>query len=371
MLSCDLAIVGLGAVGSAALLAAARAGVDAVGIDRFSPPHDQGSTHGETRIVRAAIGEGAAFTPLALRSFELWDQLHGETGVDLVDRCGALILGGAIPHVTHVQAEGFLRTTVDAARAYAIPHELLSAATVRTRFPAFETYDGGDIYFEPGAGLAYPERVVATQLAQAERRGARIVRDAKVDAVTQTGAEVCVRTAVGDISAKRALVCAGAWTKDFAPVAGDLTVTRQVMHWFDVTRDRPLHRPDRMPVFIWGGVYGFPMVGGPDEGLKIATEDMAATVDPDSVSRAADAADIARIEALVRDRFPRLGRHLRAATCLYTSTPDARFRAGRHPAMDRVTVVSACSGHGFKHSAAVGEMLALAPAEQRWPHPFP
>ena len=361
MRSCDLAIVGLGAVGSAALLAAARAGIDVIGVDRFSPPHAHGSTHGETRIVRAAIGEGADFTPLALRSFQLWDQLRDETGVDLDNRCGALILGGAIPHMTHVAADGFLRTTIEAAREYAIPHEILDAAAVRARFPAFATFDGGDIYYEPGAGLAYPERVVAAQLERAAALGAKIVRDTKVDAITQSGGEVRLSYAGDDIAARRVIVCAGAWTRDFIPAewAADLTVTRQVQHWFDVTRDRPAHRPDRMPVFIWGGVYGFPMVGADGDGLKIATEDMAATVDPDAVPRAVTAADIAAIADQIRDRFPQLGARLRSTTCLYTSTPDARFRIGPHPAMDRVTVVSACSGHGFKHSAAVGEALAL------------
>ncbi|NOT42770.1 MAG: FAD-dependent oxidoreductase, partial [Alphaproteobacteria bacterium] len=113
----DIIVVGLGAVGGAALLSAARAGAKVAGFDRFAPPHMRGSTHGETRIVRAAIGEGAAYTPFAQRSFALWDQLAAETGERLVTRCGLLVLGGVLPHATHVPA-GFLETTIGAARSF-------------------------------------------------------------------------------------------------------------------------------------------------------------------------------------------------------------------------------------------------------------
>ncbi len=371
MTACDLAIVGLGAVGAAALLAAARAGIDVLGVDRFAPPHTQGSTHGETRIVRAAIGEGAHYCPLVLRSLALWDQLRAETGADLVNRCGALILGGVVPHATHV-GEGFLATTIAAARAHAIPHEILHAAQVRARFPAFDTFDGGDVYFEPGAGLAYPEAVVRAQLERAVALGARTALDTQVLDLSQRDGEVRLRCADGDITARRAIVCAGAWTPGFLPPAWakELSVTRQTLHWFDVTRDRLAHAPAHMPVFIWDDVYGFPMVAGPADGLKIATEDMRALVDPDAVPRAITAQDIDVLTTRMRAKFPQLGAHLRATVCLYTATPDGHFRVGAHPDMDRVTVVSACSGHGFKHSAAVGEALAIDPAALtawRWP----
>ena len=142
----DIAVVGLGAVGGAALLAAARAGAKVVGFDRFAPPHTFGSTHGETRIVRAAIGEGAAYTPFAQRSFELWDELSAETGQSLVTRCGLLVLGGVLPHAMHVPA-GFLDTTIEAARSFGIAHEVLSSGEVRARYPAYDRFDGERAYF--------------------------------------------------------------------------------------------------------------------------------------------------------------------------------------------------------------------------------
>jgi sarcosine oxidase len=353
----DIAVVGLGAVGGAALLAAARAGAKVVGIDRFAPPHDLGSTHGETRIVRAAIGEGAAYTPFALRSFELWDRLSAETGDNLVTRCGLLVLGGVLPHATHVPA-GFLQTTIDAARSFGIAHEVLCAGEVRARFPAYERFDGERAYFEPGAGFARPERVVAAQLRRAQALGAALKLNAPVVALGAEGDGVLVQTADDRFRAAHVVLAAGAWNPEFLPETFDarLTVTRQTLHWFQPPADASAFEAERMPVFIWNDLYGFP-IAAPGGGAKVATEALDAVVDPDNVERAVSAADIELIAPRVRAAFPALGAHVRGATCLYTSTRDFNFWVGAHPELDEVTVVSACSGHGFKHAAALGEAV--------------
>ncbi len=354
----DIIVVGLGAVGGAALLAAARAGAKVAGFDRFAPPHTFGSTHGETRIVRAAIGEGAAYTPFAQRSFALWDQLSAETGDDgLVTRCGLLVLGGVLPHATHVPA-GFLETTIGAAQSFGIAHEILSAGEVRARFPAYEQFDGERAYFEPGAGFAVPERVVAGQLSRAQALGATVRVNTPVLSIAADGGGVAVRTAAEVFRAGKVLLAAGAWTPGFLPAthARRLTVTRQTLHWFAPPADASGYAPERMPVFIWNDLYGFP-IAVPGGGVKIATEALDVAVDPDAVGREVTEDDIGLVTPRVRAAFPALGAHLRGATCLYTSTPDFNFWVGAHPHFENVTVVSACSGHGFKHAAALGEAV--------------
>lgn len=357
----ELAIVGLGAVGGAALLAAARAGIRAVGFDRFAPPHEMGSTHGETRIVRAAIGEGASYTPLALRSFELNAQLSDETRTELVNRCGGLILGGVVPHATHAGGD-FLATTIEAARRFNIDHELLSGAEVRRRFPVFASFDGETAYFEPGAGFALPEAVVRAQLDRARALGAEIRVETRVVGLRRSGEGVVVTTASDEVSVDRVVVCAGAWMSQFLPpeMAADLRTTRQTLHWFETPAGARGWEPERAPVFIWGDIYGFPEAV-PGGGVKIATEDMSADFDPDDPERPVALHDVAAIEAKVRAAFPNLGARTRSTACIYTATPDGHFRVGRHPEMDQVIVASTCSGHGFKHAAAVGEALVLDP----------
>jgi sarcosine oxidase len=354
----DLAIIGLGAVGGGALLAAARAGVRVIGLDRYAPPHVMGSTHGETRIVRAAIGEGALYSPFALRNFELLDQLAGETGDTLLDRCGLLVLGGTLPHATHVPA-GFVQTTIDAALAFGIAHELVPADDVRRRFPAYATFEGERAYYEPGAGMAYPERVVGAQITRARALGAEVHLNTPALAIRQNGSGVEIETPAGTIFAARVILSVGAWTPNFLPVplARRLTVTRQSLHWFAPPADKSAFLPRSMPVFIWNDLYGFPIADGPG-GVKIATESLDAVVDPENVDRAVSDADIAIVSPRVRAAFPQLGSHLRGTTCLYTATPDCHFRIIDHPDIAGATVVSACSGHGFKHAAALGEAVA-------------
>jgi sarcosine oxidase len=361
----DVATIGLGAVGGAALLAGARAHARVVGFDRFSPPHTLGSTHGETRIVRAAIGEGADYTPFALRSFELTDRLAEETGNTLQTRCGLLVLGETLPHASHVPA-GFLDTTIEAARRYSIPHELLDARAVRERFAAFASYAGARAYYEPGAGMAYPERVVDAQIRRARELGAEVHLDTRVLAIESNGHTVAINTARGRVEARRVILAAGAWNPTFLPpvVAKRLTVTRQTLHWFEAPSPSLAFEAERMPAFIWDDFYGFP-IASKDGGVKIATEMLNAVVDPDGDRRPVDQADIGHLELRIRAAFPQLGQHLRAATCLYTSTPDFNFWAGPHPEHANVTVVSACSGHGFKHAAALGEAVAMEALGER------
>jgi sarcosine oxidase len=357
-LSFDLAVIGLGAVGGSALLSAARAGVRAVGFDRFSPPHEMGSTHGETRIVRAAIGEGTAYSPFALRSFELIEQLAAETGETLLNRCGLLLLGGGLPHSSHAP-HGFVETTLEAARLHAIAHDILPDHEVRKRFPAYGRFEGPDAYYEPGAGMGYPERVVAAQISRARDLGAAVHLQTPVTEIAADGSGICVHTPAGTLRATRAIVSTGAWAPRFLPhaLSRHLTVTRQTLHWFEVPTDTSIFEPARMPVFIWNDLYGFP-IATPGGGVKMATENMTSRFDPDAVRRPVDADDIADILPRVRTSFPQLGGHLRGATCLYTATPDSNFWIAPHPDLPGVTVVSACSGHGFKHAAAVGEAVA-------------
>src|ERR1041384_1772119 len=158
-------------MGSAAVYHLAQQGARVLGLDRFSPPHALGSTHGDTRVTRLAIGEGEHYTPLVQRSHELWRALEDETGESLLTTNGGLIISGRRA-TSHTHVEHFFDNTLSAARKFEIPHELLDASEIRRRFPRFKIADDENGYFEPGAGFVRPERCVGAHLACAERRGA-------------------------------------------------------------------------------------------------------------------------------------------------------------------------------------------------------
>ena len=365
----DVIVVGLGAVGSALCHHLAAGGAKVVGIDRFRPPHDQGSSHGLTRITRLAVGEGAAFVPLAMRSHQLWPELEAASGERLYQRTGGLVIasGGADIARYHGQP-GFLAQTIALAEHFGIAHELLDAAAIRERFPAFLAADGERGYLEHDAGVLFPERIVAAQLAQARRHGATLRLEEQVRAIAPGAGGVEVLSDRGRVSAARVVVTAGAWAPGLAGNAFGtrLRVLRQVLWWFGV--DEPaLYAPERCPVFIWlhgsgekrASMYGFPMVDG-IAGPKVASEQDTVESDPDRVDRRIDVEDAKSVcDDHARGRLRGItARVLRTATCLYTSTPDASFRIRPHPDSEAITFVSACSGHGFKHSAALGEALA-------------
>jgi sarcosine oxidase len=278
---------------------------------------------------------------------------------------GGLVLGRAAGGARHHGQVDFVRRTIAAARRYGIAHEVLDAAEVVRRFPQFRL--GGDeiAYYEPGAGFVAPERCIAAQLARAQAHGATVRTGETVTRIAPGANGVEIVTDHGRLAAGHVVVTAGAWTGELlgGPFRKLLGVYRQALYWF--APDEPArYAPGRFPIFIWihgagesDYFYGFPVVS---EGVKLGDEQFVETTAPDRVARDVSTAEIARLHAThVRGRLRGLAsRCVRVQTCLYTVTPDSRFVIDRHPESDRVIVASPCSGHGFKHSAAIGEAIA-------------
>lgn len=365
-MSFDVAIVGLGAVGSAAAFQLARRGVRVLGIDRHAPPHTHGSTHGGSRITRKAIGEGEAYVPMVLRSYELFREIEALTGQALLTETGGLwISSDRRLATTHV--ENFFENTLAAARRFGITHEALTPAEVRGRFPQFAIRDNELAYYEPEAGFLRPEACVSTQLALAARHGAQLRTHERVLRFDERPSGVAIETDKGNYLAARLIVAAGPWLRELVPLrlGTRFTVTRQVQYWFEL-HDAARFRAPAFPVFIWElqeashVIYGFPTTDG--RTLKVATEEYTHAVEMGGEEDVPQAslAEMHRMHSrLVAPYLPGVGPEcVKAATCLYTATPDFRFVIDRMPGYERVILASPCSGHGFKHSAAIGEALA-------------
>jgi sarcosine oxidase len=333
-----------------------------------------GSSHGDTRITRLAIGEGAQYTPLAMRSHEIWREIEAHTGETLLTITGGLWISSAARQAeTHVA--NFFANTLAAARRFGIAHELLDAAQIRRRFPQFKVADNEQGYHEPGAGYLRPEACVRAQLALAERHGAQLRRDEAVEGFSQSGDAVSVTTTQGRYAARQLIVCAGAWLPRLldAELARHFTITRQVLYWFELGQSPQQFMPPAFPVWIWelqdrrNVIYGLPAVDGPAGGLKVATEQYERRTTPESVVREVSAQECRDMYAnLAAPHLPGLGpRCVKAVACMYTATPDFHFVIDRHPRMPNVIIASPCSGHGFKHSAAIGEALAQMALDSR------
>lgn len=367
LLQADVAVVGLGAIGSAVLYQLARRGVRVVGFDRYPVPHAFGSSHGETRITRQAVGEGAAYVPLVQNSHRIWREIEHETGEKLLRTTGNLIVSSGTSGALHHGKPDFVRRSADIARSSGIPHEVLEGCVVRARFPHLVGVRDEDIgYFEPGAGYLHPEKCIASQLSLAKRHGAAIAPPTEILAITQERNSVVCHAAGLTIRADRVVVASGAWT---GPLVGGefadrLQVYRQVLHWFGLTEDADID--DGAPTFIWmhgdseeDYFYGFPPLPGENQ-IKVATEQYGRFTSADHVARAVEPREReAMYQTHLAGRIAGIQANAsKSVACLYTVTPDRGFIIDRHPELDRVLVVSACSGHGFKHSAGIGEAVA-------------
>ena len=370
----DVLVIGLGAVGSATVYQLAKLGVKVIGVDQYTPPHPYGSTHGETRITREAIGEGAQFVPLAMRSHHLWREIEAQTGQTLLTACGGLIIAHAgQPSRLHEQ-DDFLGSTIRAAEAFGIPHERLNANEIAARFPQFVLQGDECGYFEPGAGYLAPEACVRAQLSLATQHGADSRFGEKVRSVAHVGRQTIVETDCTRYAPGVTIVSAGPWVPQLLPaLAESLTVRRQVLYWFerDSSRPEPLsYLSSDFPIFIWHWgqgaddvFYGFPQLDGATA-IKVATEQHTSTTTPETVRRDIADVEIATMHARHIDgKLRGIGASCtKAVTCLYTNTVDANFIVDRLPEAPDTIVVSACSGHGFKHSAALGEAVATMAA---------
>jgi sarcosine oxidase len=351
----DVAVVGLGAMGSAALHDLALRGKRVIGLERFEPGHDRGSSHGESRVIRMAYFEGREYVPLVRLAYDRWRALEAATGEKVLTITG--IIEAGLPGSLVV--EGTLGSAIE----HAIPHEVLRAAEISRRFPAFTLPDSWTCVFQPDGGVLEPERAVCLLVSRAKALGADVRNGVQVVGVEPKGEGVRVVLSTGEaIEAASAIIAAGPWIADLVPeLKPHLTLTRQPLVWFKPL-DRALVQPDRMPVFLLETdedlVYGMPDIAG--SGVKAATHRPGAVLaDGDAPRPDADEAEKAAILAALKAYIPAAaGPVSRTAACTYTRTPDEHFILGLRPGAPQIVLASPCSGHGFKFASILGEALA-------------
>ena len=353
----DVIVVGLGAMGSAAAQYLARRGQRVLGVDQFTPPHDKGSSHGGSRIIRQAYFEGADYIPLVLRAYELWHALERETATQLIHTTGGLVLGSRHGEL--------VSRTIGAARKHNIAVDVLEPADLARRFPAWKPLPDDLGVFEHHAGYLIPENCVAAQLTAATRSGAALRFGEKVLSWSAEQNHVTVRTSQNTYSAGHLVLTAGPWASEVLNATFPLRVTRQVTAWIQPRGGLEKFLPSRFPVFIAEGPsggfasYGFPAIDGPTGGIKVAVHGSRNECLPDTVDRAIRDEDVRQIIEQLKPRIPNIDNDLvRAATCLYTLTPDEHFVIGSHPQLPSCTVACGFSGHGFKFAPLGGEILA-------------
>lgn len=365
----DVIVAGLGGMGSAAAYHLARRDRKVLGLERFAPAHDRGSSHGESRIIRQAYFEGAAYVPLLFRAYELWEELEKETGEDLMTLCGGLFIGPENGELVSGSAAS--------ADEHGLPYEMLDATDIKRRFPVFEPGPDAVALFEKRAGFVRPEATVRAHLDRASALGADLRFEEPVVSWEATESGVRVRTEKGLYEAERLVMSAGPWAGELLADLGlPLEVTRQILFWFRPTGGTEAFAPERLPIWIFepedGNMfYSFPVVDGSDT-LKAAFFRADGTpADPNNIDREVHEDEVAFIRRYLARHVPSMnGEFVRAKTCMYTNTPDQHFVISTHPDHPQVSIAAGFSGHGYKFCSVVGEVLADLATDGKTRHPI-
>ena len=357
----DAIVIGVGGMGSATVYELARRGQRVLGLERYDIPHDLGSSHGVTRIIRLAYWEDPAYVPLLRRAFELWRELELRCGERLLVVTGSIDAGRPDSRTF----AGALRSCA----IHALPHEVLDAAALRRRFPGYQLPPDIAAVYQADGGFVLSERAIVNFVDAAHECGAEIHAREPVLDWDASPDGVVVRTPVTTYRAARLVLTAGSWSASLVPALRSVArPERQVMLW--VQPRRPEHfKLGRFPVFNMeapeGHFYGFPIFGIP--GFKIGRyHHRRELVDPETMNRGCDPEDEAVLREGIRKYFPDAdGPTLSMKTCLFTNSPDEHFIIDRHPTLPQVTIAAGFSGHGFKFCSVVGEILAELALEGR------
>jgi sarcosine oxidase len=353
----DVIVIGVGGMGSATVFECARRGLRTLGLEQFDIPHELGSSHGLTRIIRLAYFESPAYVPLLVRAYERWRALEEQSGERVFYRTGSIDAGW--------ESSRTVRGSLEACVAHSLPHEVLTAAQLHARYPGYSLPPGMLAVLQPDGGILEPERCVRLYAELARQHGAEIHTREPVVGWHASEDEVEVETATMSYRAKRLVITAGAWTRALVSGLRSTAVPeRQVVLWTEV--DEPdLFVPSRFPVFNLQAseddserYYGFPAHGRP--GFKIGFyHHLHEHGDPEALRREPDDEDEELLRRGIRAYFPKAnGRTIARQSCLFTNSPDGHFILDLHPETPSVAIAAGFSGHGFKFCSVIGEIMA-------------
>ena len=350
----DCVILGVGGIGSAALLAAARRGWKVLGLEQFGSAHDKGSSHGRTRIIRTAYFEHPNYVPLAREAWDKWQAMQAQSSVKLIQQTGLLQVGNSDGEVI----QGVLRS----AKEHAIPIQQWNAKETMERYPLLNLPEDAACIYEEQAGFLLIENCVAQQIKMASEAGAEFRANAKV-----TGLTICddesVRVHLGDesIETKRLIVCVGPWTPAFFDsLPFDLRIVRKQQQWFQLDRI-DIKYENGFPAFLIETdqkcFYGFPEIDY--LGMKVAEHSGGqAASSPDTIDRECNLDDLRATESFMDSYFHfKRRRMVHQSTCMYTMSQDGHFIIDHHPDSRHVVFAAGMSGHGFKFAPLIGERL--------------
>ncbi|NRD79791.1 N-methyl-L-tryptophan oxidase [Bacillus sp. BRMEA1] len=359
----EVVIVGAGSMGMAAGYYLSKLGMKVLLIDAHNPPHDKGSHHGETRIIRHAYGEGSQYVPLVLRAQQLWDQLEQESDMKLFLHTGVLCAGDP--------KSSFVKGAVDSGRKYTLPIEHLSKEEIEYRWRGFSLPEGFSGCYEPNSGVLFSEQCIAAFRKLGLENGMTYLPFTKVEKIEMNANGAVIQTDLETYFADFTIVSAGAWSGKILKQTGldlPLRPVRKTVSWVECSQE--LYDSQVFPAYTFdlldAHYYGFPSING--SGVKVGRHDGGQPIDPDVQISPYGQSDEEEIRSFLHKCLPNANGPLRkGSTCKYTLTPDEDFILDRHPEHQHLFIAAGFSGHGFKFSSVVGEIISQVITEGKTP----
>ncbi|MCP4170339.1 MAG: N-methyl-L-tryptophan oxidase [Fuerstiella sp.] len=357
----DVIVLGTGGVGSAAMLACAKRGAKVLGLDRFPAGHDRGSSHGESRVIRRSYFEHADYVPLLNLAYGLWDELEQRCGEQFLHRTGVVYFGP--------QDGVILRGVLKSAENHQLVVERLNAHESMGRFPGYVVPPKAGVLFEADAGYLDVEKCICAQIQEATTMGAEHRHGETVMRWSADENSVVVETDGNRYRAARLVITAGCWAAGLLQELNvPLRIVRKHLHWH--ASDKDTYRESHGgPCFFYeangGHFYGFPDAGR--FGVKVAEHSGGTEItDPLSDLREEEADDTQRIEQFLKQYLPGVSMNrTRHEVCFYTMTPDEHFVVDHHPEHKTVCFAAGLSGHGFKFTSSLGQILTELALDER------
>ncbi|MBI1294032.1 N-methyl-L-tryptophan oxidase [bacterium] len=349
----DVIVVGVGGMGSAAVYNLAKRNKRVLGLEKYDIPHDMGSSHGYTRIIRLAYYEHPSYVMLLHRAYQLWEELEAVSGEHLLHITGSIDAGPADSWVF----KGSFQSCVE----YELPHEVLTGKELMQRFPGYRLPFDHMALLQPRGGFLTPERCTVAYVEAAHALGAEIHAREEVLRWAPEGDGVRVFTTRDSYTADRLVITAGAWNNQMVPLLRGLAVPeRQVLAWFQ-PRKPEFFRPDNFPVFNLlvdeGRYYGFPVHGVP--GFKIGKyHHFLERDDAERLDHESHDADEWMLREFTDRYFPdAAGPTMSLQSCMFTNSPDGHFIIDLYPGYPQVSFAAGFTGHGYKFASVVGEIM--------------
>lgn len=352
----DSIVIGAGSMGMAAGYYLSREGHQTLCIDAHTPPHDFGSHHGETRLIRYAYGEGEKYVPFVLRAKELWEELATLSEREIFRQVGILNFTPA--------GDPYMDNVISSAQKFDLPVEVLTAAEVNARWDGLDFPQNTVACFEPTSGVLMIENIIRSYYELAKKEGLHLHTNDGVASLNIVNNELVeVTTKAGKtFTGKNVIITVGAWSTSLLKQIGidaPINPIRKTFAWYEA--DEALYGDTHFPGFAFldgqEGYYGFPSIDG--AGLKVGRHDTGDTVNPDDVKVPFGevAGDKEDLHKFLTTYMPKVGDLKFGKTCMYSMTPDGDFIIDVHPEYKNIAFAGGFSGHGFKFASAVGECL--------------